>query len=190
MSLPSDYSQLPENLPVPIDDGACDHLVGQSLPAITLISTAGRQVNLSELEGRVVLYCYPFSGRPGVALPEGWNEIPGARGCTPQSCAFRDHYQEILSLGAQVFGLSTQHTDYQKELAERIHLPFEILSDSGLEFANQLSLPTFEVDLMTLIKRLTLIVNDGKIEKVFYPVFPPDKNAGDVIEWLSTNSLK
>ena len=184
MSLPSDYSQLPENLPVPIDDGACDHLTGLSLPAITLISTAGRQVNLAELEGRVVLYCYPRTGQPGVALPEGWNEIPGARGCTPQSCAFRDHHQEIQSLGAQVFGLSTQDTEYQKELAERIHLPFEILSDAALELTNQLSLPTFEVDGMRLIKRLTLIVNDGKIEKVFYPVFPPDKNAGDVIAWL------
>lgn len=190
MSLPDDYSQLPENLPAPIDDGACDHLTGLSLPAIPLTSTASRQINLAVLEGRVVLYCYPRTGQPGVALPEGWDEIPGARGCTPQSCAFRDHHQEILSLGAQVFGLSTQNTEYQMEVAERLHLPFELLSDASFEFTNQLSLPTFEVDGMRLVKRLTLIVNDGKIEKVFYPVFPPNKNAEDVIDWLGRNSLK
>jgi peroxiredoxin len=177
--------ELPENLPVPIDDGACRHLTGLRLPSVALMSTAGRLVDLSKQAGRVVVYCYPRTGQPEVEPPAGWDEIPGARGCTPQACAFRDHYADLQRLDAQVFGLSTQATDYQREAAERLHLPFELLSDSALEFAHALQLPTFEVAGLTLIKRLTLIVRDGRIEKVFYPVFPPDKNAGEVIDWLA-----
>ena len=176
--------KLPENLPVPIDDGACRHLTGLSLPSIALPSTMGRQVDLSKQVGRVVVYCYPRTGQPGVDVPAGWDEIPGARGCTPQACAFRDHYGELRGLGTQVFGLSTQDTDYQREAVGRLHLPFELLSDAAFEFAQRLQLPTFEFDGLTLIKRLTLILRDGQIEKVFYPVFPPDKNAAEVIDWL------
>jgi peroxiredoxin len=182
-----DVRELPQGLPIPVDDGACDHLPGMQLPSLALQSTDGRNVDLSVLIGRTVIFCYPRTGRPNEEPPKGWNEIPGARGCTPQSCAFRDHYSELQNLGARVFGLSTQTTDYQQEAVERLHLPFELLSDSELRFARALKLPTFEVDSMTLIKRLTLVVNDGRIEKVFYPVFPPDRNAVEVIEWLSAS---
>ncbi|TMA08416.1 MAG: peroxiredoxin, partial [Deltaproteobacteria bacterium] len=171
--------------PVPIDDGACDHLPGLRLPSVPLLSTAGRLVDLSSLPGRTVVYCYPRTGRPDQEPPQGWNEIPGARGCTPQSCAFRDHHRELQALGARLFGLSTQETDYQREAAERLHLPFELLSDARLAFARALRLPTFEVESVTLIKRLTLIIRDGYIEKVFYPVFPPDAHPEEVIGWLS-----
>src|SRR5688572_17471485 len=177
--------ELPEDLPVPQDDGACDHLVGKKLPRIALQSTGGRSIDLSSLEGTTVVYVYPRTGRPDQEMLPGWNAIPGARGCTPQSCAFRDHYQELKDAGAsQVFGLSTQDTAYQREAAERLHLPFELLSDEKLAFARALKLPTFEVAGMRLIKRLALIVRDGKIVKVFYPVFPPDRNAGEVLDWL------
>ncbi len=177
--------ELPKDLPAPIDDGACDHLPGMQLPAVPLPSTAGRVVDLASLPGRTVVYCYPRTGRPDADPPKGWDDIPGARGCTPQSCAFRDHHQELRAWGARVFGLSTQDTAYQQEAAERLHLPFELLSDERLIFAKALRLPTFEVASMTLIKRLTLILSDGRIEKVFYPVFPPDKNAEEVIRWLA-----
>jgi len=178
--------ELPKDLPVPQDDGACDHLAGMTLPPIGLPSTRGRVVDLSRLAGTAVLYIYPRTGRPDQELPTGWNAIPGARGCTPQSCAFRDHYEELRRAGAaHVYGLSTQDTAYQREAVERLHLPFELLSDAGLELAQALRLPTFEVDGMTLIRRLTLIASDGTIEKVFYPVFPPDRNAGDVLAWLA-----
>ncbi len=179
--------ELPKNLPVPTDDGACNHLVGLRLPSLQLTSTAGGEVDLSSLKGRTIVYCYPRTGRPDQDIPRGWNEIPGARGCTPQSCAFRDHYQELQKLGARVFGLSTQDTDYQREAAVRLHLPFGLLSDASLAFTHALQLPTFEVEGMTLIKRLTLVIDNGRITKVFYPVFPPDKNAAAVIEWLSSN---
>jgi peroxiredoxin len=179
--------ELPENLPVPIDDGACNHLVGMRLPSIPLPSTAGGVVDLSGLSGRTVVYCYPRTGRPDEEPPPGWNEIPGARGCTPQSCAFRDHDRELKGLGARVFGVSTQTTIAQREAAERLHLPFELLSDHELDFATALRLPTFRVRSMTLIKRLTLIITSGRIDKIFYPVFPPDKNAEEVIQWLSQN---
>ena len=155
-----------------------------ALPSVGLNSTSGKTVDLSKTKGRVVVYIYPRTGRPDQELPTGWNGIPGARGCTPQSCAFRDHHAELESLDARVFGLSTQTTDYQKEMVQRLHLPFEVLSDADLEFTRALKLPTFEVDGMTLIKRTTLILRDGNIEKVFYPVFPPDKSADEVIEWL------
>ena len=179
------FQKLPENLPVPEDDGACDHLTGMKLPPLPLPSTSGESIDLSGLPGRMVVYCYPMTGRPGTELPEGWDDIPGARGCTPQSCGFRDHHAELRDLGARIFGLSTQGTVYQREAVERLGLPFEILSDEGLAFARGLGLPTFEADGRTMIKRLTLVVDDGRIERVFYPVFPPGENAGEVAAWLS-----
>ncbi len=184
-----DLYNLPEHLPVPVDDGACDHLLGMQLPSIALRSTANRYVNLAEIsKQRVVVYCYPRTGKPNeppLSGRDAWDAIPGARGCTPQSCAFRDHFNELQALNASVFGLSTQTTAYQQELTQRLHLPFEVLSDAGLTFARALRLPTFEVESEVLIKRLTFIIEDSKIIKVFYPVFPPDKNAEDVIAWLS-----
>jgi peroxiredoxin len=179
--------KLPHDLPVPLDDGACAHLTGISLPAVPLASTAGRVVDLASFGGRTVVYGYPRTGRPDQEPPIGWNAIPGARGCTPQSCGFRDHYQDLYRLGARVFGLSTQDTGYQREAVERLHLPFELLSDAELTLARTLRLPMFEVEGMMLIKRLTLIIADGRIEKVFYPVFPPDENAAEVITWLSAH---
>ena len=177
--------ELPKGLPVPEDDGACAHLTGMKVPSIALRSTRGEEVNLSRLPGRTIVYCYPRTGRPDQEMLPGWNDIPGARGCTPQSCAFRDHYAEMRALGVhEIFGLSTQDTEYQREAAERLHLPFALLSDQKLEFARAFRLPTFEVAGMTLIKRLTLVLHDGVIERVFYPVFPPDANAPDVIHWL------
>lgn len=181
--------ELPENLPVPVDDGACGHLLGMHLPSVPLGSTAGQLVDLVKLHGRTVVYCYPRTGRPDQEPPAGWNEIPGARGCTPQSCAFRDHYQELQALCAHVFGLSTQNTEYQQEAVRRLHLPFELLTDSELAFVGALRLPIFTVESMILVKRLTLIIRDGRIEKVFYPVFPPDRNAAEVIEWLKGQAI-
>ena len=177
--------ELPEGLPVPEDDGAADHLPGKRLPSVALKSTAGNVVDLSALAGVTVAYCFPMMGRPDSEMPQGWDEIPGARGCTPQSCAFRDHHAELRSLGARIFGISAQESAFQKKIAERLHLPFELLSDEDLILAEALSLPTFEVDGLRLLRRLTLIVADGQIQKVFYPVFPPDKNAEEVMQWLS-----
>jgi peroxiredoxin len=185
MPPPHNLYGLPEGIPAPVDDGACDHLPEMRLPAVPLGSTAGELVDLSTLAGTTVLYCYPLTGRPDRDLPPGWDEIPGARGCTPQSCAFRDLHAEIRALDARVFGLSVQDTGYQREAAERLHLPFALLSDEELEFARALELPTFEVDGMTLIRRLTLVVENGRIEEVFYPVFPPGENAERVVGWLS-----
>jgi peroxiredoxin len=148
------------------------------------MSTTGETVDLSALPGRTVVYCYPLMGRPDSEMPRGWDEIPGARGCTPQSCAFRDHHAELRDLGARVFGLSIQSTEHQREAVERLHLPYELLSDEKLAFARALDLPTFEAEGMVLLKRLTMVIDDGRIEKVFYPVFPPDKNAEEVIGWL------
>ena len=176
----------PHDLPVPQDDGACAHLAGIKLPAIALRSTRGRAVDLAKLKGTAVVYIYPRTGRPDQEVPTGWNEIPGARGCTPQSCAYRDHYAELRNLGVgALFGLSTQDTAYQQEAVARLHLPFQMLSDEDLEFTRALKLPTFNVDGMTLTKRLTLIARDGVIEHVFYPVFPPDSNAAAVVLWLT-----
>ncbi len=177
-------TELPQNLPIPANDGSCDRLLDTYLPSIALISTKNESVDLSAISGRMVIYCYPMTGQPGIPLPNGWDEIPGARGCTPQSCGFRDHHQELTDLGAQVFGLSTQSTEYQIEAKTRLHLPFELLSDRDLHFANAIELPIFEVAGKQLIKRVTLIAEDGKIIKVFYPVFPPDRNADEVINWL------
>jgi peroxiredoxin len=177
-------SELPTDLPVPIDDGACKHLIGMNLPDLSLISTKGGDVNVSTLNGLSVIYIYPMTGRPDTPLPDGWDQIPGARGCTPQSCSFRDHSEELKKLNATVYGLSTQTTTYQSEAAERLHLPFALLSDEVLQFSKALSLPTMDVEGQTLIKRLTLICKDKEIIHVFYPVFPPDANADQVIEWL------
>lgn len=184
MPLGENLYRIPEGLPVPVDDGACDHLPGMRLPSVSLLSTAGREIDLASLPGRTVVYCYPRTGRPDADTPTGWDQIPGARGCTPQSCSFRDHHAELRALGADVFGLSTQDTAYQQEVVERLHLPFELLSDEHLAFARALRLPTFEVDGMTLIKRLTMVIDSGTITHVFYPVFPPDKSADEVISWL------
>lgn len=180
--------QLPSDLPIPKDDGACAHLLGKQLPNVTLSSTQSKQVNLANMSGWLVIYCYPMTGKPGVALPIGWDEIPGARGCTPQSCAFRDSFLALTQLKAQVFGLSTQTTTYQQEAATRLHLPYALLSDEKLAFTHALELPTFEIDNKQLIKRLTIIAKNGTIQHVFYPVFPPDKNAEDVINWLKQHA--
>jgi peroxiredoxin len=171
-------------LPVPEDDGAADHLMGLSVPDVALPSTGGN-VSLSCLDETVVVFAYPRMGRPGEPLPEGWDLIPGARGCTPQACAFRDLYSELQASGARyVFGLSTQSASDQLEAAARLQLPFPLLSDSDLELAGALRLPTMVIDGETLLKRLTLIINGGLVWKVFYPVFPPDRNAEDVLAWL------
>ncbi|MFL5440247.1 MAG: peroxiredoxin [Myxococcales bacterium] len=173
-------------IPAPQDDGAARHLQGMSMPDVGLPATDGRTVDLSKLPGRTVVYAYPRTGKPGVPNPTGWDMIPGARGCSPQSCAFRDHFAELQRLGVtHLFGLSTQDTAYQAEAATRLHLPFPLLSDAGLALTRALRLPTFEVDGMTLLKRLTLVIDAGRIAHVFYPVFPPDQNAAAVVKWLA-----
>jgi peroxiredoxin len=182
-----DPTVLPTDIPAPQDDGAARHLAGMMLPDIALPATDGAPVNLAKLKGRSVVYIYPRTGVPGVDLPPGWNEIPGARGCTPQSCGFRDHFAELQRLGVkQLYGLSTQDSAYQQEAASRLHLPFALLSDETLAFTRALALPTFVTSGMTLLKRMALVIDDGVIVKVFYPVFPPDKNAADVVAWLES----
>jgi len=182
---------LPPDLPVPVDDGACDHLPGLSLPAIALPSTTGGTVRLDQVDAPwTVIYAYPRTGVPDRDPPGGlavWDAIPGARGCTPQTCAYRDHYRELTGLGAAVYGVSTQDTAYQREMVARLHVPFAVLSDAGLTWSAALRLPTFSMAGMTLIRRLTLICSAGVIRRVFYPVFPPDADAGRVIEWLQAN---
>jgi peroxiredoxin len=179
------YDTLPKSLVKSLDDEVASHLAGKLLPSILLPSTNRQTVDLSARSGRTVVYCYPLTARPDQnVIPKGWDEIPGARGCTPQSCAFRDYYTELKSLNADVYGLSVQTTDYQLEVKERLHLPFDLLSDAELAFATTLNLPTFEVNEQTFIKRITLILKNGLIEKVFYPVFLPNQNANEVIEWL------
>ena len=179
-----DPGRLPKDLPVPEDDGACDHLEGRSLPSVPLPSTDGGSLDLAAVPGRLVVYCFPRAGRPGVPPPPGWDAIPGARGCTPESMAFRDRHDEIRSLHAQLAGLSTQPPEEQREIRDRLALPFPLVSDHALAFARALDLPTFEVEGMTMIRRLTLVALDGAIEKVFYPVFPPDQAAEQVIVWM------
>jgi peroxiredoxin len=190
--LAHDYSTLPPDLPVPEDDGAADHLPGAELPDLSLPSTAGADVNLRDAAagGTFVLYVYPRTGKPGEPLPPGWDDIPGARGCTPQSCSFRDAHGHLERLGARVHGLSAQSLEDQHEFASRVGLPYALLSDSELELAAALGLPTFEVAGMTLYKRLTLIARAGRIAKVFYPVFPPDRNAAEVTTWLERNPAR
>ena len=176
---------LPDDLPVPVDDGAADHLEGAEMPAISLPTTSGDALDLREAaRGTLVLYVYPRTGRPGEPLPEGWNDIPGARGCTPQSCAFRDNFGELRALSADVLGMSAQPLSDQIEFAERVELPYPILSDLELALADALALPTFEVAGMRLYRRLTVVARAGRIVKAFYPVFPPDRNAADVVAWL------
>jgi peroxiredoxin len=183
-----DLYTLPEGLPVPEDDGAADHLMGARVPSLVLESSMG-PVDLAELcAERGVVYVYPRTGRPDRPMIGGWNEIPGARGCTPQSCAFRDHAAELAAHGARVAGLSAQDLDDQREFAERNHMPFPVLADPELRVRDALGLPTFEVEGLTLYKRLAWIADRGRIVKVFYPVFPPDRNARDVLDWLSERS--
>ena len=182
----TNLNQLPTDLPVPQDDGACNHLVGMPLPNVALLATDGSMVNLSQLAGRLVIYCYPMTGQPNVPLPEGWDQIPGARGCTPQSCAFRDHYQELQALHANLFGLSVQSTEYQREMATRLHLPFQVLSDEQYQFQKALNLPTFVAAGMTLLKRVTLISHQGRIEAVHYPIFPSDSDPAWVLNYLKS----
>jgi peroxiredoxin len=173
-------------VPRPVDDGATRHLAGARMASVPLRATDGGTIDLSALPGRAVVYAYPRTGRPGVENPEGWDMIPGARGCSPQACAFRDHFAELGALGVDhLFGLSTQDPGYQREAAERLHLPFALLSDERLELTRAMRLPTFEAAGMTLLRRFTLVIDDGVVARVFYPVFPPDRNAGEVVAWLS-----
>jgi peroxiredoxin len=189
MASTHDPTVLPTDLPVPHDDGAAAHLVAMTLPSVPLAATDGTRVDLSKLSGRTVVYIYPRTGRPGVAMPDGWDAIPGARGCTPQSCSFRDHFAELQRLGvARVYGLSTQDSDYQREVVERLHLPFPVLSDADFALTRALKLPTFTVAGMALLKRMAWVIDEGVIVKVFYPVFPPDKSAEDIVAWLSSSA--
>jgi peroxiredoxin len=183
-----DFLKLPDDLPVPQDDGAARHLTGAAIPDLPLAATDGSTVSLARLTGRTVVYAYPRTGVPGKPLIDGWDAIPGARGCTPQSCGFRDHFVELKQAGVgRLFGLSTQASDYQREAVERLHLPFAMLSDAELKLTRALRLPTFEAGGMTLLKRLTLVIDDGRISHVFYPVFPPDKSAEATLSWLQAN---
>lgn len=185
----NDSLALPDDLPVPEDDGAADHLTGMQVPTLMLHSTQRGSLDLAEpARGRLVAYVYPRTGVPGEPLPAGWDDIPGARGCTPQSCAYRDALAEFERLGATVVGISAQSPAEQREFAAREHIPFPLLSDSGLELAAALRLPTFTVEGMTLYRRLTFVAEAGRIVKGFYPVFPPDRNAAEVLAWLATHS--
>jgi len=183
---------LPNGLPAPVDDGAADHLPGMPIPPVALTASDGRKVRLDHPgpSARMVLYAYPRTGRPGEdPLVADWDLIPGARGCTPESCAFRDHHADLCAAGADVFGLSTQDSDYQREAVQRLQLPFALLSDSDLQFARALGLPTFEAAGETLLKRITLVLSEGAIEHAFYPVFPPDRHAGEVLAWLQAHPV-
>lgn len=182
-----DWTGLPDDLPVPVDDGGADHLPGATPPSCRRRATDGPDVDPTTLSGRTVIYAYPRTGEPGVDSPAGWDAIPGARGCTPQSCAYRDHAAELSAAGAQVFGLSTQTTEYQREAARRLHLPFPLLSDADLTLARAWNLPTFEADGQVLLRRLTMVLRDGVVEHVRYPVFPPDMDAPAVLDWLRAN---
>jgi len=181
-----DLSLLPDNLPIPVDDGACAHLTGTYIPAVPLAATSGETVNLGEVPGTVVVYFYPMIGRPDRPPLVGWNDIPGARGCTPQSCAFRDRHAELKIFGARLFGVSAQPLEDQKEAKARLGLPFELLNDSRLALAEAMCLPTFEYAKFRLIRRLSIVAVNGVIRKVFYPVYPPDRNAGEIIDWLGS----
>jgi peroxiredoxin len=178
-------------IPAPQNDGAARHLLGVRVASVPLRAITGELVDLSSLQGRIIVYAYPRTGKPGVANPDGWDVIPGARGCTPQTCSFRDHFAELKALGVDhLFGLSTQDPVYQREAAERLHLPFALLSDEHLKLTRAMRLPTFETSGMTLLKRFTLVIDNRTVEHVFYPVFPPDQSAGDVIQWLSQRTSR
>jgi len=178
-------------IPAPVDDGAASHLVGMQLASVLLPATDGNMISLADQSGRIVVFAYPRTGEPGkIGLTEDWDMIPGARGCTPQTCSFRDLIGELKAAGVQcVFGLSTQTTEYQREMTERLHVPFPVLSDSKLAFATAMRLPTMEIAGITLLKRLAFVADEGRITQVFYPVFPPDRNAADVLAWLEANPL-
>lgn len=181
----TNLTQLPPDLPRPIDDGLADHLTGTIFPSIVLKSTNGDLVNsIYFKKGITVIYCYPLTGRPDQELPKGWNEIPGARGCTPQALTFAEKYNEFQKRNIKLFGLSTQTTDYQKEMVERLHLPFLVFSDSDFKLTKLLKLPTFKVEGKVLLKRLTMVIKDGIITKVFYPIFPPNLNVEEVLKWV------
>jgi peroxiredoxin len=187
----TNLNQLPTNLPRPKDDGGARHLTGMALPDLALPATSGRPVNLSKVDApRIVIYCYPMTGRPDRQLPDGWDDIPGARGCTPETCGFRDHHKDLAKLHAEVFGVSVQDTPYQQEMVKRLEVPFEVLSDERFAFTDALRLPTFTAGGMRLMKRLTLIAHAGRIEHAFYPVFPPDTHAEVVIAWLKSHPLR
>jgi peroxiredoxin len=185
----TDLNRLPADLPVPEDDGAADHLAGRPVPRLSLPSTSGESVALDGLgSGRTVVYVYPLTGRPGAEQPEGWDDIPGARGCTTEACDFRDHHADLVAAGAsRVFGVSSQDSDYQREVVDRLRLPFAMLSDTRLSLAGGLGLPTFHAGALTLFTRLTLVILDGVIEHVFYPVFPPNEHAQQVLAWLRSH---
>lgn len=181
----TEFSRLPSDLPVPVDDGAADHLPGSAVPDVALPSTQGGEMSLADAaQGLVVVYVYPRTGTPGVPAPEGWDDIPGARGCTPQSCAFRDAQQELARHGASLIGISTQTAAEQAEFAQREHIPYPLLSDHELVLAERMRLPTFQAGGLQLYKRLTFVAQAGRIVKLFYPVFPPDRNADEVLAWL------
>jgi peroxiredoxin len=186
VNTPPIASRLPEGLPAPQDDGACSHLVGRPLPPVILRASSGARIDMSRLEGLAVIYIYPISGDDDSLLPDDWDAIPGARGCTPQSCSYRDHQHELSALGARVFGLATQSPEYLRREAERLHLPYPLLSDESLAFQQALSLPLFDVRVAgaPVLKRVTLICQAARIIHVFYPVFPPDQNAEQVVTWL------
>ena len=185
---------LPTGLPIPEDDGAAAHLQGARMPRLILPATDGSWFSVGGPPGgfdRLVLYAYPRTGRPGEdPLTPDWDQIPGARGCTPESCGFRDHAAELAAVGAAVAGVSTQPTDYQREAVERLRLPFPLLSDANLRLAETLRFPTFEAGGQALLKRLTLVVRDGLVEKVFYPVFPTDGHAEEVLDWIQSRESR
>lgn len=188
-TLDNDPYALAADLPVPVDDGTCNHLARMKILSLSLRSTGSRYIDIARVSrGQVVLFFYPETGRPGDPIPKSWNNIPGARGCTPQSCAFRDHYREFKDLGFEVFGVSAQSFDEQLEFAKRNNLPYELLNDSDFKLINALRLPTFEFQSKIFVRRLALVARQGRIEKVFYPVFPPDKNAEAVLDYLRRSS--
>jgi peroxiredoxin len=188
-SPPDVIFSMPEDVPAPLDDGACVHLKNMKMPKASLWSTDDQQINLSLLSGWNVIFCYPMTGRPGVAIPDGWVQIPGAAGCTPQACSFRDNHSELKRRSVGVYGISTQTSEVQKEAAHRLGLWYPLLSDADHSFCSALKLPLFEINGFKLMKRVTLIFNNGVIEKFFYPVFPPDKNVIEVMAWLSENQV-
>jgi len=188
-----DPTVLPPGLPVPTDDGATRHLPGMPVPAVALSTTAGADMLIGDVgpDLRRVVYAYPRTGRPGEApLVEDWDLIPGARGCTPESCGFRNHHAELARAGADVVGLSTQDTDYQHEAVTRLHLPFALVSDAGLRLTRAMDLPTMDVGGQVLLKRFTLVIREGRVEHVFYPVFPPDRHAEQVLRWLGAHPIE
>lgn len=184
---PNVIFSIPTDLPIPLDDGACNHLENMQIPNAYLWSTDEQEINLSSLSGWSVIFCYPMTGRPNVPIPEGWVQIPGAAGCTPQACSYRDNHAELKRNGVSIYGISTQTSEAQKEASNRLGLPYPLLSDINHSFSSALKLPMLEVGGSKLIKRLTLILKDGVIKKCFYPVFPPDKNVVEVMAWLSEN---